>query len=46
MPQSTRMTPIRHSSLTPWIGAITVGLALWALLVWCTWQAYFFSPLD
>ena len=42
MPHSTPMArPARHSSLIPWIGAITMGFALWALLVCCTWQVYF-----
>jgi hypothetical protein len=47
MPQiMRRSTPGRHSSLTPWVGTMTVGLALWALLVWCTWQVYFLNRVD
>jgi hypothetical protein len=46
MPQVRTATPVRHSSMTPWIGAITIGLALWALLVWCTWQVFFLNRLE
>jgi hypothetical protein len=32
--------------MTPRIGAIAVGLALWVLLAWYTWQVYFLNRLD